>query len=98
MKIIAVAVAACLLAGCASSPSSEVPASLAGRGKCKADASPWAIGQPANEENGRRLFKESGAGLWRIVGPDQAVRKDYRDDRLNVNVDAANLITSISCG
>lgn len=96
MKILSLCVSACLLAGCASAPDSATTAGPA-RGKCNPDVGAWAIGQPANEANGRRLFNESGAGLWRIVGPDQAVRKDERDDRLTVEVDSANIVTAISC-
>jgi hypothetical protein len=43
------------------------------------------------------LFQESGAGLWRIVMPKQAVPADYHDDRLTVHVDDRNVITSIVC-
>lgn len=97
MKLLTLCTALGLLAGCASSPQTAATNGPA-RGKCRADASAWAVGQPANEENGRRVFQESGAGLWRIIAPGQAVRKDYRDDRLTVYVDSANIVTSITCG
>ncbi len=87
--------------GCASSGQQmggSANGNLPARGTCNADGTAWAIGQPADQNIGRRLLNESGAGLWRIITPNQSVLKDYRDDRLNVNVDAKNIITSVSCG
>ena len=33
----------------------------------------------------------------RQIGPDMAVTADYRPDRLNVEYDAKNIITKVSC-
>lgn len=65
--------------------------------RCSAEGTAWAIGQVADEANGRRLFQQSGAGLWRIISPERTARADRRDDRLTVHVDTANRITAIEC-
>ncbi|HRN61934.1 MAG TPA: hypothetical protein PK743_00585 [Luteimonas sp.] len=85
--------AAVLVAGCASSPGPQV----AGSGRCDDSALAWAVGQPASEDNIRRLSRESGAGLVNPIGPETAVRADHRDDRLRVFVDAGNVIQAVRC-
>jgi hypothetical protein len=82
------------MVGCASE---EGLTSASSNGRCTTENTSWAIGMPADEANGRRLFRESGAGLWRIVMPKQAVPADHQDDRLTVHVDDRNVITSIAC-
>ncbi|WP_028916255.1 I78 family peptidase inhibitor [Pseudoxanthomonas sp. J35] len=67
-------------------------------GACQADPVAWAVGQPANEEVMRRVWRESGAGLVRPIGPGQAVTRDFRRDRLNVHIDRSNIITAVDCG
>ncbi|QWP77563.1 hypothetical protein J5226_03910 [Lysobacter sp. K5869] len=71
---------------------------LAGRGHCDAAALTWAVGQPLDEATGRKLFQQSGAGLWRVVAPDNTFSSDRREDRLNVRVDKANVVTGVDCG
>ena len=100
MQRIGLAVAvACLLCACA--PTMEVKESTAMRGKgvakCDTTNLAWAKGQPANEENARRLVRESGLGLWRIIGPDTVERADYRPDRLTIYTDKDNIIQSLDC-
>ncbi|ALN60795.1 lipoprotein [Lysobacter enzymogenes] len=71
---------------------------LAGKGRCNADALGWAVGQTLDEATGRRLFEDSGAGLWRVVAPDNTFGHDRREDRLNVRVDQAQRIVAVDCG
>ncbi|MCW5580346.1 MAG: hypothetical protein KIS72_03275 [Luteimonas sp.] len=90
------ALAACgcvLLAACASSPGPQI----AGSGKCDDRGLSWAVGQPANEENMRRLSRESGAGLVNPIGPASTLRGDRRTDRLRVFIDADNVISAVRC-
>lgn len=89
------------LASC-SSGGSLMPADggpqVEGNGICNADKVAWAVGQPWNEANWSRVRKESGSGLMRPIGPDQAIPRDYRADRLNVYLDARNIVTRLTCG
>ena len=92
-------VVACTLCACA--PTMEVKESTAMSGKrvakCDTTNLDWAKGQPANEANARRLVRESGFGLWRIIGPDSVERADYRPDRLTIYTDKNNIIQSLDC-
>ncbi len=88
-----------LLTGCSTSTNaSGAAASPPAAGQCNADAVQWAVGQDNTEEVGRRIWRESGAGLIRPIGPNQAVTMDYRADRVNVTIDKDNRITRVSCG
>ncbi|WP_303635828.1 MULTISPECIES: I78 family peptidase inhibitor [Stenotrophomonas] len=86
-------VSALLLSACVSTPGPEVK----GSGTCDASQLGWAIGQPANEANIRRLSRESGAGLVNPIGPNTITTKDIRPDRLRVFVDKDNVITATRC-
>ncbi|MBN8798531.1 MAG: hypothetical protein J0H45_04095 [Stenotrophomonas nitritireducens] len=90
-------VAAVLLAaglgGCLTTPGPTV----SGDGRCDASQLQWAVGQPGNEANMRRLARESGAGLVNPIGPATVVSRDIRQDRLRVFLDAHNIITAVRC-
>ncbi len=90
-------VAAVLLAaglgGCLTTPGPTV----SGDGRCDASQSQWAVGQPGDEANIRRLKQESGAGLLNPIGPATVVSRDIRQDRLRVFLDAHNIITAVRC-
>ncbi|MEH6414541.1 I78 family peptidase inhibitor [Pseudomonas sp. CGJS7] len=95
LSLMAACAFALTAAACSQNPSKPT---AAGHGLCNASGLAWAVGKPADEPTGRRLFKESGAGLWRIIAPDSAYLQDQRDDRLNVRVDDKNVITAVDCG
>ena len=85
--------AALSLASCASSPGPQVQ----GSGQCQAGTLGWAVGQPADQANMRRLSRESGAGLINPIGPGTITTKDLRTDRLRVFIDKADVITAVRC-
>jgi hypothetical protein len=92
--------AAFLLASCSSvqpDPGAPGRAGAAG-GACNATPVAWAVGQQAEQDVMGRVWRESGAGLIRPIGPGQAVTRDFRPDRVNVEIDAKNTITRVSCG
>lgn len=90
-----------MLAACASTapqgPVSEGP-NIQGDGTCHAERVAWAIGKPANEPVMKKVWSDSGSGLIRPIAPDRTVIRDYRPDRVNVYLDASNIITKIDCG
>lgn len=92
-RALPIALAAMALSACVSTPGPQV----AGSGTCKDAALGWAVGQPADEANLRRLSSESGAGLVNPIGPTTAVKHDTRSDRLRVYIDAQNRITAARC-
>ncbi len=84
---------ALLLSACVSTPGPQV----SGSGQCNASELGWAVGQPADEANMRRLSRESGAGLVNPIGPNTITTRDIRPDRLRVHVDKDNIITAARC-
>ena len=81
------------LGGCLATPGPTV----SGDGRCDASQLQWAVGQPGDEANMRRLARESGAGLVNPIGPATIVTRDIRPDRLRVFLDAGNTITAVRC-
>ena len=96
-----VCVVVSMLAACASSapiqPASAGP-QVSGDGTCHADRVAWAVGKHADEQVMKAVWKQSGSGLIRPIAPNQAVTHDLRRDRLNVHIDAGNVITQVDCG
>lgn len=90
------------IAACVSAPPAAAPESATsdrpGSGRCNAEPVQWAVGQEGSQANMGRVWRESGAGLIRPIGPNQAVTMDFREDRVNVTLDGANRITKVSCG
>ena len=89
------------LAACTSVGSlqpAEAGPTVKGDGRCDAAAVAWAVGQKAGEDVMKQVWKQSGAGLIRPIAPDQAVTLDFREDRINVHLDAGNTITRLDCG
>lgn len=86
---------AMLLAGCAVN---EMPAPVAGNDACSADKTKVLVGRPATQELGSEALALSGARSIRWIGHGQAVTMDYREDRLNISLDAANTVERVSCG
>jgi hypothetical protein len=90
-----------LLASCAP-PASLQPAdagpTIKGDGRCDTAPVMWAVGQKGDEAVLKKVWAQSGAGLLRPIAPDRAVTQDFRDDRINVYLDAGNTIIRLSCG
>jgi hypothetical protein len=90
--------AAALLASCSSAMPTDGGPQIAGDGSCHAERVAWAVGKAGDEDTMRRVWRESGAGLLRPIGPGEAVTRDFRADRVNVYLDANNIITQLNCG
>lgn len=56
------------------------------------------VGQPATSELGAEAMRLSGARQLRWIRPGDAVTMDYREDRLNVRLDAENRVEEFNCG
>lgn len=67
-------------------------------GACDAGKVQSALGQPFTVELGADVESTSGARASRVIRPGQAVTMDYRLDRLNIELDAADKIVSLRCG
>jgi len=89
-----------MLAACASAPlqPAEGGPTVKGDGRCNAAPVAWAVGQKGDEQVMKKIWRQSGAGLIRPIAPGQAVTMDFRQDRINVHLDAGNTITRLDCG
>jgi hypothetical protein len=56
------------------------------------------IGKTATADVMEAARKAAGAEIARTLKPGQVVTMEYRDGRLNLLVDAANVITAARCG
>ena len=66
--------------------------------QCHADAAQSLVGQPATTQNVELARQRAGAQIARVLKPGQMVTMEFREGRLNVYVDAANVISRIACG
>lgn len=66
---------------------------------CNADAARDAVlGQVASTEVVEQARLAAGAQMARVLKPGQMVTMEYREGRLNIDVDAKNVITNLRCG
>ncbi|MEO6365836.1 MAG: I78 family peptidase inhibitor [Luteimonas sp.] len=79
-------------------PSSSVSPPMAGTMHCDDSKGQSAVGQTATQAVVDKVIAETGSRDARVIKPGQAVTMDYREDRVNINVDANNLIGSVKCG
>ena len=90
-------VAVAVTAACASASPAD-----AGRpaqpGLCDASKVQWAIGMAGDQATMGRIWRESGAGLFRPLIAGQTPQQDHKPDRVNIHLDASNRIVSIDCG
>lgn len=100
MRRLAPLAAPALLAGCvtppADPPDPNVPPPAPGH--CDATASQRLLGKPVTPALVETARRGSRAALVRTITPGTMVTMDYRPDRLNVTVDARNMVTAIRCG
>ena len=94
---IIIVAAAAIVSGCVTVEPTAAPGSPSGR-VCSADSLSQFVGQSATSEVGAEMLRISGAGTIRWIQPGMAVTMDFRQDRLNVQLDEQNRITDISCG
>jgi hypothetical protein len=97
---VAPALLALALAGCTSTPSAPPmsdpnPPAVA---QCHAEAAQSLVGQAATADNVELARQRAGAQVARVLKPGQMVTMEFREGRLNIYVDTANVITRVACG
>lgn len=68
------------------------------RARCDATGMGEFIGRTATPPVVQQAGRQSGAATTRVIRPGQAVTMDFREDRLNIEVDATQRITRVHCG
>ncbi|CAA9328062.1 MAG: hypothetical protein AVDCRST_MAG71-1626 [uncultured Lysobacter sp.] len=69
-----------------------------GHGACDAQAVQWAIGCALSDEVLERARVHSRSAALRVIRPDDLVTMDHREDRLNLYLDAHDVIVRVRCG
>jgi hypothetical protein len=90
----ALAAAALLASGCATT----APQGEAGAGKCDSAKAQALVGRSRSAGTGAEALRLSGAKSLRWIAPGTMVTMDYREDRLNLRVDAAGKVVKVDCG
>lgn len=93
---------ALLLGGCAptAEPVAEAPAPPTASGKCTVGdpAMRDLVGRAYTAEVGAELLRRAQAATLRVIRPGDAVTMDFREDRLNVELDAKGAVAAYCCG
>lgn len=66
--------------------------------RCDAGNAQSAVGQAASQDVVDKAVRDSGSSTARVIKPGEAVTMDFREDRLNIEVDAGNMVTAVRCG
>ena len=66
--------------------------------RCNAGPAQSLIGRQASSAVGAEALRLSGAGIMRWLRPGDIVTMEYREDRLNIELDANNRVTRLRCG
>lgn len=104
LAVAAVLVAAGLAAGgCANRNAPAASGSAPGEpyllsGTCNAKAVEYAIGRRATQQLQDEVIVKSLAKFIRVIQPGEAVAQEFRSQRLNLQVDGAQVVTAVSCG
>ena len=80
------------------SPAADPAAPPPAANKCDAAAAQDAVGKVADADVVEKARVAAGATVARTLKPDQAVTMEYRFDRLNLRVDAKNVVEAATCG
>lgn len=65
---------------------------------CNANAARIVVGRVATADVIEQARQAAGATLVRTLKPGQMVTMEYRENRLNIDVDAGNVVTNVRCG
>lgn len=67
-------------------------------GKCDGAAGQSFIGQVATDDVVAQIRAATGSTSSRVLAPDTMATMDFLEERVNVHVDASNVITQVACG
>jgi hypothetical protein len=87
------------ITGCANVPPAEaeqVP--VRGAGSCDASKAQGLVGKVRSKKLDGDALRLSGARILRWIKPGTMVTMDFRQDRLNLHLDAKDKIIRVACG
>ena len=74
------------------------PVAGGGGGSCNAQAASFLVGELGTNLAAEQAKDATGAASVRILFPGQPITKEFIGDRLNLDTNAENRITSVRCG
>lgn len=101
LKIFLGSLAACALAACttpapppATGPAPAGPSATV----CNAQGAQFAVGKTAGASVVEEARQRSGSYMARVLRPNQVVTMEFNAQRLNLDVNAAGVVTRVRCG
>ncbi len=85
------------LTGCGSRDTADVQAAQA-PSECNADAVKNMLGQFASADTVEQTRLQAGADKVRVLAPGDRATMDFNPQRLNIEIDEAEMIQRFSCG
>lgn len=67
-------------------------------GSCDASLAQTLVGQPLTEDAARQARQDTHAQRVRVLKPGQVVTLEFDGERLNIDVDAGNVVSGVRCG
>ena len=86
------------MSACASTPPATGGDAPAMADTCNADAARSVVGKVATPDVVEQARRDAGAEVARVLKPGQMVTMEYREGRLNIDVDEKNVIKNVRCG
>lgn len=65
---------------------------------CNADQASHIGGQKITPQLEQQALQSSGAGMLRVIRPGQMVTRDYRSERLNLQLNDFDVVVRVYCG
>jgi hypothetical protein len=99
-----IVLASVLAAGCIAcasrdtTPTQPSPPAWPPSGSCDHTKVQWTVGQPASDDLLERARAAAGAKSARFLRPNQPVTLEYLGSRLNLGLDARDIVRSVACG
>jgi len=98
MRTLLVSAATLTLAACSSVDLNEPNGAGPVPRICNADQASHISGQRISARLEQEALQSSGAGLLRVIRPDQVVTQEYRSERLNLQLNDHDVVVRAYCG
>ena len=101
LKIILGSFAASLLVACttpAPPPATGTAPAGPSAGVCDAQGAQFAVGKTAGASVVEEARQRSGSYMARVLRPGQVVTMEFNAQRLNLDINAAGVVTRVRCG
>ncbi len=87
-------------AACTTVPAEEEQVRVHGETgrRCVEGRAQHLVGRPASSDLAQAAQRLTGAGVVRWIGPGDLVTMDYREDRLNIELDERQRVNGFRCG